>query len=522
MSFKTAIQEYGKEITASFVCGGTKYADNQIVSMKPHYDGKLFSSVMRCMDIQLDCKELEKSAMDTSIVGQAIAGVSIVSSGDGGLSGSMRFVTSPMLGVRAMGDIEYSYKTFGTYKIKSQTYDDEARTLSLECYDFMLESMIPYDLQIDWSGDVTVKDFLDAICARFGWAIGYTTFTNSDVVIDGEKFDSSYTFRDVLDQIAQAVAGVIAFKNDALCVLYPTSTGEVIDASNLRNLTVGEKYGPINSVVLARTPQEDNVYLQDSDSVSEHGITEVKIENNQIMDSHREDFLGGIFERLNGLQFWLYDLQSFGIGYLDLCDGFILETIDGTQYETIMLSNDLQITQGLAENSSLEAPEATETDYKVASSTDKLLNKTVLKVDKQAQEITALVAKTEIISGEVDGVKSSVTHIAEVMVDADSVDIKISKAVEGIESVKTSTGYTFDADGLNISKDGEEMKNRLDNTGMYVTRNGEEILSASNEGVSAVNLTSRQYLIVGNYSRFENYDNGTDEKRTACFFIGGD
>ena len=509
MSFKAAIQEYGKEITASFVCGGVTFADNQIISMIPHYDGKLFSTVMRCLDIQV---EAGVQSAEAAVAGQAVAGVSVVG---GANTIDADVITSPQLGVKAMGDTEYSYKTFGTYIIKSQKKDDDTGFLDLECYDLMLQSMIPYDIEIDYAaGPITVKDLLDAICSRLGWKTGYGTFTNSDAVIDGEKFDNTYTFRDVLDQIAQVAAGVIAFKSDTLCVLYPTSTGEIIDASNLRALTIGEKYGPVNSVVLARTPQEDNIYAQDAESIEANGLTEVKIENNQIMDSHREDFIDAILQRVNGLQFWLYELESFGIGYLDLCDVFTLETLDGTQHETLMLSDELQISQSLSERSSLAAPEATETDYTTASTTDRVLNQTILKVDKQAQQITALVSKT-------DGLEAQVTHMTEVMIDSDSVDIKISKAIGDIDSVTTSTGYTFDEEGLKISKDGEPMENRLDNTGMYVTRDGEEILGANHEGVTALNLTSRQFLIVGDNSRFENYDDGTDHKRTACFYIGG-
>lgn len=516
MSFKTAIQEYGKEITASFVCGGIEYSGDRIVSMIPHYDGELFKSVMRCLDIQLDgVRELIVGG--SAVAGIAIAGVAVVGVAD--TTGDTSTITSAKFGVKAPGEADYNYKEYGTYKIKEAKYDDEASTLNLECYDLMIQSMVPYDLVLTYPA--TVKDVLDAICNRFGWRIGYTTFTNSDAVIDGEKFDDTYTFRDVLDQIAQVAAGVIAFKGDALCVLYPTSSGETVDPTNLQTLTIGEKYGPVNSVVLARTPQEDNIYRQDESSIAANGLAEIRIENNQIMDSHRDDFIGAIFDRLNGLQFYLYELQSFGIGYLDLCDIFTLETMDGEQYETLMLSDELRITQALSENSSLEAPKAAETDYKAASTADKLINQTILKVDKQAQEITALVSKTENVTNEVDGLVEQVTKMAEVMIDSDSVDIKISTAIGDINSVTTSTGYTFNQDGLTISKDGEEMSNKLDNTGMYVTRDDEEILSANNEGVSAMNLTSRQYLIVGSNSRFENYDNGTDSKRTACFYIGG-
>ena len=93
----------------------------------------------------------------------------------------------------------------------------------------------------------------------------------------------------------------------------------------------------------------------------------------------------------------------------------------------------------------------------------------------------------------------------------------------GVTEVTTTTGYTFNADGLTIYRTGENIKNLLNNEGMYVSRvtgdTDEYILTADDEGVDAINLTARQFLIVGNNSRFENYDNGTESNRTACFHI---
>lgn len=92
----------------------------------------------------------------------------------------------------------------------------------------------------------------------------------------------------------------------------------------------------------------------------------------------------------------------------------------------------------------------------------------------------------------------------------------------GVDNIRTSTGYTFGADGLNISKSGEEMQTRIDNTGQYVTRSGEAILTANNEGVDAINLHARQYLIIGNNDRFEDYSTASDPHRTGAFYVGPD
>ena len=98
--------------------------------------------------------------------------------------------------------------------------------------------------------------------------------------------------------------------------------------------------------------------------------------------------------------------------------------------------------------------------------------------------------------------------------------IAVSKLLtDGVTSVKTTTGYTFDAEGLKITKSGQEMENRLDNSGMYVERSGETILQANAAGVVATDVTVRNYLIVGNHSRFEDYSDGDDNARTGCFWI---
>lgn len=57
----------------------------------------------------------------------------------------------------------------------------------------------------------------------------------------------------------------------------------------------------------------------------------------------------------------------------------------------------------------------------------------------------------------------------------------------------------------------------IDEDGMSIMKNSEEVLTADNTGVNAINLTAHQYLIIGKNSRFEDYQN----KRTACFWIGG-
>lgn len=510
MGWKENVNAYGKELETEVKLAATSYTDDEgvthtnndgttftaedVVSVNPHYTGKLYSSVMKEFDLEL--------------------------MGEHSLKG--RTISSAKIGARAGGS-NYSYIDLGEYIVKECEYDVATKSTKCECYDKMLDSMIPYDITFTYP--ITVGAYLQGICNRFGWVLATTTFCNSDKTIEEEKFDSSYTFRDVLDQIAQVAGGIIAFKTDGkLYVIYPTESGETIDESNLKSLTIGEKYGPVNSLVLARTPQEDNIYAQDTASIEANGLCEVKIENNQIMDSHRDDFIDNLLAQIKGTTYYTYDLESFGIGYLNLGDIFTIKIENGTEYRAIMLNDDLKVTQGMTEKSSLAKPEETETDYKAASKTDRLLNQTMLKVDKQEHKITALVSETGSITSAVEGLGDTIGKLeksVEQTITSEAVETLIKEKVEnGITEVTTTTGYKFDKDGLRISKSNSDISTLIDDDGMDISHGSEVVLTANSTGVNALNLTARQYLIVGSNSRFEDYDNGTG-RRTGCFFIGG-
>ena len=103
-----------------------------------------------------------------------------------------------------------------------------------------------------------------------------------------------------------------------------------------------------------------------------------------------------------------------------------------------------------------------------------------------------------------------------------SEDVKIeiqNQLINGTNKVSTTTGYTFDEDGLNISKSDSEMKTQITEDGMKIYKNDDIMLTANNQGVDAKNLHATTYLIIGGNSRMEDFvENGS--KRTAVFWIG--
>lgn len=102
---------------------------------------------------------------------------------------------------------------------------------------------------------------------------------------------------------------------------------------------------------------------------------------------------------------------------------------------------------------------------------------------------------------------------------AESVSIQVQNIIDnGVSKVITGKGYEFGDDGMHISDPTSEVENLIDHTGMMVSNTDEMVLQANKDGVNTLNLTVRKYLIVPG-SRYEEYDDGTGEKFTACFAL---
>lgn len=118
------------------------------------------------------------------------------------------------------------------------------------------------------------------------------------------------------------------------------------------------------------------------------------------------------------------------------------------------------------------------------------------------------------LRGQVSRQEGALSQLTRLQQDAESLKLQVQTLEASSGKVVTSTGYSFSDDGLRITKSGQEMESQVDHTGLYVSRGGQMILQAGNRGVTAVDVTVGNYLVVGDHARFEDYDGGT-----ACFYI---
>lgn len=367
-----------------------------INEIRYYFDGALYRSVMRCLEVKFKGDWTAKAKK-------------------GLLLDSLKIKATHPEG----DSVTIGYGGF--YIAEAPEYDAAQNLTSVIAYDELYQSMRPYTASL-WQSGITVKNYLIAILNKLDInydANSLSLMANADKKITSEKFldiendstEAAYTYRDILDEIAKASGVTFAFKNSLggdpfkLYAIKPTESGYVIDESNLRSVTIGAKYGPVKGVVLSREPQEDNVYYPSnlSDSQTAVKISNVELIEDSSSDEYRKQFAKGIYDNVTGTEYYLYDLDSFGIGFLNFGDIFTLKVCERTggmigdekEYKTIFMRTDMTVSQGVKEKSKLEAPQATSTDYSAAeSASDKLLKKTMIKVDKQEQRITSLVKES--------------------------------------------------------------------------------------------------------------------------------
>ena len=313
-------------------------------------------------------------------------------------------------GVKLEGNFEYL--DYGNYIVYSSEKQEDTSSYKIVCYDKLLYSMKQNEA-LGITYPLSVRDYINALCTKIGLEFKNKNdeFANFDRILDKELYAGlDYTYRDIFDELAQVTASTICLdKNDKVEIRYISNTAvDTIDENFLKDINVnfGEKFGPINSIVLSRSYESDNVYLQNEESIAQNGLCEIKIKDNQIMNwNDRSDYLPDILEKLNGLEYYLNDFSSTGIAYLDLCDRYNINVFNNT-YSCVMFNDELDVTQGLEEAIHTDMPEETETDYTKADKTDRKINNVSLIVDKQQQEITALAEKIQDISRTVTGTSS--------------------------------------------------------------------------------------------------------------------
>lgn len=356
----------------------------------------------------------------------------------------------------------YEYLDYGYFYIyDTPNYNADTKSYTHIAFSKMIDSMIKYSSEpLTVSYPISHKNLLIAIFNKLNWSYNLPTYANEDVLINEDLYSTiaDITYRDILDDLCPATVGNLLFDKDEILQLKTiTETSDIIDDEFMSsvNVALGKKYGPVNSLVLSRSEDSDNIYRRDDSSITTNGLTEYKIKNNILLSSEdREDFIQNMFDDLNGLEYYLCDYKSTGICYYEPLDRYTISN-NSISYTTIMLNDEQNITQGLNENIYIKEPQETVTDYSTSSPTDKDIKNAVIIANKNNAEIVLKVNS----DGKIAQVKlgTNADDGTEITIQADQVNLTATDVINllsGNEINLASKNITIKSDNFNVDASG--------------------------------------------------------------------
>lgn len=382
----------------------------------------------------------------------------------------------------------------------------------------------------------TLREYISIIASHLGLSFynindtfpNYDKVLTKDLYVDSEGASLGYTFRDILDDIAEATGRTFIIDGSLKLVATPTTSVATIDEESFKDINVefGEKYGPINKLSLTRSADSDVIYRNDETSIEANGETELAFRDNQLLSQDdREEWIDEIFDEIKGTEYYLNDYSSTGITYLEPLDRYEVSIGENT-YSCVMMADEINITQGLEENVHSDRLDGTKTDYTTSSTSDKVALQTTLIVNKQLGQIIGEVAtKTDIsnLQGQVDAngdaiesLGTRVTQTESNITFATNTLNKIADKNGNVTSVKNSL-VTINADGIQVQTNTSAIKTQMTNDAFIISDTTGELARFDDDGANLDNLKVDKYLTTGVH-RIEKYDNNT---RTGFFYIGG-
>lgn len=206
LDFKNIIKEMGRKLRGVITYNDITLED-EINAITPHYEADILKSVMKQIDLEL--------TVDIPL----------------------NTIINCQIGILVNGS--YEMLNYGNYVVYDSEKQEDTGTYKIICYDKLLYSMKQNeDLNVTYP--ITIKNYLIALGNKIGLNVANTTFNNQDMQIPSELYlGQEYTYRDILDEIAQATGSIITLnENDEILVKYPTQTNDTIDEDYLKDINV--------------------------------------------------------------------------------------------------------------------------------------------------------------------------------------------------------------------------------------------------------------------------------------------
>jgi len=433
--------------------------------------------------------------------------------------------------------------------------DENNNQLSITTYDVLKKAEDITVAELELSDPYTIGDLAAAIAAKLKvsavipelaeFNISYVKPIPDEDVEPIASFDGAESLREVLNAIAEATQ----------TIYYVNSRNELIfkrlDMAGVPDYTIDkEQYITLKTkdnrrltAICSATELGDN-YVADTGLP---GTTQY-VRNNPLWELRKdiETLVDNAVATVGNMTIGQFDCSWRGNYLIEPGDKLALITKDNSETYSYLTNDSIFYDGSYSQTTTWEYVDA-EAEHANPTSLGEALKQTYAKVDKANKEIEIVVKKTDANAASIsqllldtESITASVSSVQEALVDtvdginqelvditnkvsatmtSEEVKIEIqTEMAKGASSISTSTqGYTFDDNGLNISRSDSDISTVITEDGLTVKQGSKDKLIANNEGVEAYDLKAKTYLVIGKYSRFQNYGS---RKRTACYWIG--
>lgn len=427
--------------------------------------------------------------------------------------------------------------------------DENTNELSIYGYDKIYYTAEHFSTELTLEAPYSINDVAAAIADFMGAAgvkiVGIGADTCFDTYYEaGANIEGTETIRELLDDIAEATQTVYYMDGEDYLVFrrldkdgaadYTLSREEVI------NLDIGD--GRRLKAICRATELGDNVTAE----IAQSGTTQY-VRNNVFWEL-REDIdtlLENAIAAVGGFSIRQFFCQWRGNPLVEMGDKIGLSAKDGSIVYTYLLDDTISYSGYLGQDSQYQFEEVVEAESN-PSTLGEMLQQTYARVDKANKQVNIVVSEQNYLNERLstlelntESINASVSNVEQVLADriedtnediaelttkvnatmtSTEVQVAISNAMDnGATKVETATGFTFNEKGLTVSKSESDITTTITEDGMQIAKGNSEVLTANNEGVTAIDLRAKTYLVIGENSRFEDYGSS----RTGCFWIGG-
>ena len=445
-----------------------------------------------------------------------------------------------------------------SFYIKDAVRDEKTSVYTITAYDALDSAVGHVFSELGIKAPYTLINVIDAVKSILGLS-GISYPTGFDISYEnGANLSGDETLRAILNSVAEVTQTIYYVDHrDYLVFKRLDKTSDpvlTISKNDYFELTTAL---PVTlSKIMSVTELGDNVDAGDDTGVCQY------VRDNPFWNARTDlqTLLPAAVDRISGLTIVPYNLKWRGNFLTELCDKIKVEDKYGNLVTTYILDDSFTYKGGFSQTSDWEyKPDSERATSSNPLTVGEKINQTFARVDKVNRTVTLhaseiaeaksniseLQVNTQGISSSVSTIVNTQTDLSETIVDIQngitqqnvsnekqfetltqkveatmtSTDIQIAisnEIAKGTDKVTTSTGFTFNDEGLTISKSDSEMSTNIDEDGMSIFKGSEEVLTADNTGVNAQNLHATTYLIIGTNSRFEDYGSN----RTGCFWIG--